>query len=154
MQSCKFAELSEPSELSELSCQLSSGSAQLFWKCSQLSSAQLRFSKNASAQLSELSELTELTFNDSAKNDVAFLPKRFLLAKAHAQFKYLECDWLIFCPELKSWWLFAKIREKLRSVRAVQRTFLLCARPHSIMRSQPAPKNEKKCALFARLDLN
>jgi len=150
-QSCKFAELSEPSELSELSCQLSSGSAQLFWKCSQLSSAQLRFSKNGSAQLSELSELTELTFNDSAKNDVAFLPKRFLLAKAHAQFKYLECDWLIFCPELKSWWLFAKIREKLRSDRpgsARSNGHFYCAPARTqLWDHSPRPKM-KKNALF------
>ena len=101
-QSCKFAELSEPSELSELSWQLSSGSAQLFEIALSSAQAQLRFSKIRSAQLSELSELTELTFGDSAKNDVAFLPDRLLLAEAHAQFKCLEYDWFIFCQVLKS----------------------------------------------------
>jgi hypothetical protein len=108
-QSCKFA------ELSELSCQLSSGSAQVFQKGSQLSSAQLRFSKIGSAQLSELSELTELTLDDSATNDVVFSQIDSYWLKPTYN---LEYDWLIFGPVLESCWLFAEMREKLKRDRS------------------------------------
>ena len=107
-QSCKFAELSE---LSELSCQLSSGSAQVFQKGSQLSSAQLSFSKTGSAQLSELSELTELTLDDSAVNDVVFrqIDSYWLKPTHNSNISNVIGS---FFPVLESCWIFVKIREK------------------------------------------
>jgi hypothetical protein len=73
------------------------------------------------------------------------------LAKAHAQFKYLECDWLIFSSSGKLL-DFRKNQRKMKKVigpgeRAPTRTILLSARPHHEIVAR-AQKLKKKCAFF------
>ena len=144
-QSCKFAELSEPSELSELSCQLSSRSAQLFRKGSQLSSAQLRFFKNwlSSAERAERADWAD--FRWLSKKWRGYFAKTLPIGWDSRTIQ-ISRIWLAdFLSRSEKWVTFRRNKRKTKKwsvqVRAVQRTFLLCARPRLFMSSQPAPKN-------------